>query len=192
MVRRRKKAQHIFSTLEWASCCAFRQKVPKLWTSVVHSILQQIAQNKNWAHPKATSNLTRIYKVETQHASLLYLSAKPQSGDILGYSIPDVLSKLAERSERTQSTLRGHAAVVVTRFRALIMITSVDRHRRAASICLIFSTPQIAATAFVFNETQNDYRCDRPFMAKNNLLPLLMIQSRQNTHWPQKLKLRPY
>ena len=26
---------------------AFRQKFPKLWTSVAHSFLQQIAQNKN-------------------------------------------------------------------------------------------------------------------------------------------------
>ena len=62
---------------------AFRQKFPKLWTSVAHSFLQQIAQNKNWAHPKATT-LPRICKVEMQQASLLYYSAKPQSGGILG------------------------------------------------------------------------------------------------------------
>ena len=34
---------------------AFRQKFPKLRTSVAHSFLQQIAQKKNWAHPKATT-----------------------------------------------------------------------------------------------------------------------------------------
>ena len=43
------------------------------------------------------------------------------------HSIPDVLLKLAERTERIHSTLRGHVAVVVPMFRALIMITSVDR-----------------------------------------------------------------
>ena len=66
--------------------CAFRQKFPKLWTSVAHSFLQQIAQNKNWAHPKATT-LPRICKVEMQQASLLYYSAKPQSGGILGCAL---------------------------------------------------------------------------------------------------------
>ena len=65
---------------------AFRQKFPKLWTSVAHSFLQQIAQNKNWAHPKATT-LPRICKVEMQQASLLYCSAKPQSGGILGCAL---------------------------------------------------------------------------------------------------------
>ena len=65
---------------------AFRQKFPKLWTSVTHSFLQQIAQNKNWAHPKATT-LPRICKVEMQQASLLYYSAKPQSGGILGCAL---------------------------------------------------------------------------------------------------------
>ena len=49
-------------------------------------------------------------------------------------SIPDVLSKLAEREKRTHSTLRGQAAVVVPMFRALIMImiASVHRHGRVA------------------------------------------------------------
>ena len=54
---------------------AFRQKFPKLWTSVAHSFLQQIAQNKNWADPKANT-LPRICKVEMQQASLLCYSAK--------------------------------------------------------------------------------------------------------------------
>ena len=46
------------------------------------------------------------------------------------HSISDVLLKLAERTERTHSwisTLRDHVAVVVPMFRALIVITSVDR-----------------------------------------------------------------
>ena len=64
------------------------------------------AQNKKWAHPKVTT-LPRICKVEMQHASLLYYSAQPQSGGIWGcpyvivrqnHSIPDVLSKLSERT----------------------------------------------------------------------------------------------
>ena len=62
---------------------AFRQKFPKLWTNVAHSFLQQIAQNKNWAHPKANT-LPRIYKVEMEPVSLLFYLAKPQSGGILG------------------------------------------------------------------------------------------------------------
>ena len=43
------------------------------------------------------------------------------------HSISDVLLKLAERTERTPRTLRGHVAVVVPMFSALIVITSVDR-----------------------------------------------------------------
>ena len=62
---------------------AIRQKFSKLWTSVAHSFLQQIAQNKNRAHPKANT-LPRICKVEMQQASLLYYSAKLQSGGIWG------------------------------------------------------------------------------------------------------------
>ena len=59
------------------------KKFPKLWTNVAHSFLQQIAQNKNWAHPKANT-LPRIYKVEMEPASLLFYLAKPQSGGIWG------------------------------------------------------------------------------------------------------------
>ena len=72
-----------------------------------------------------------------------------------------VLLKLAERTERTHSTLRGHVPVVVPMFRALIAITSVDHlgsvalrseihAARHSSICLIFSTSQNVATAFIF------------------------------------------
>ena len=43
------------------------------------------------------------------------------------HSISEALLKLAERTEHTHSTLRGHVAVVVPMFRALIVITSVDR-----------------------------------------------------------------
>ena len=57
-----------------SSYSAFRQKLPKLWTVVAHSFLQQHAQNESWAHPKATT-LPRIYKVETEHAPLLFYSA---------------------------------------------------------------------------------------------------------------------
>ena len=66
-----------------------------------------------------------------EHTSLLFYLAKPQSGGHFGLwpislyvrtLIPDVLSKLAKGTERTHSTLRGHAFVVVPMFRALIMI----------------------------------------------------------------------
>ena len=76
------------------------------------------------------------------------------------HSILDVLSKLAERTERTRSTLRGHAAVEVPMFRALIMIASVDClgsvALRSEILCtpffhlFDFSTSQNVATAFVF------------------------------------------
>ena len=46
--------------------------------------------------------------------------------------------KLAEHTERTHSTLRGHVAVVVPMFRALIVITSVDR---LGSVALTLSQP---------------------------------------------------
>ena len=69
------------------------------------------------------------------------------------HSIPEVLSKLAERTR----TERTHAAVVVPMFSALIMFASVDRHGRVAirseilsmPFVLIFSTSQNVATAFV-------------------------------------------
>ena len=57
------------------------------------------------------------------------------------HSIPDVLSKLAERTERTHSSLRGHDAVVVPMFRAQIMIASVDRHGKLALRSEILSIP---------------------------------------------------
>ena len=58
------------------------------------------------------------------------------------HSITDVLWKFAERTERIHSTQRGHVAVVVPMFRALIMITSVDRlgsvALRSEILCLPF------------------------------------------------------
>ena len=103
-----------------------------------------------------------------QQASLLYYSAKPQSGGILGcalrhcqqnHSIPDVLSKLAERtgaySLYAWSGYRRSADVP----RADHDIALVDRHGRVALrseiLCMPFfhlfdfSTSQNAA-AFIF------------------------------------------
>ena len=79
-----------------------------------------------------------------QQASLLYYSAKPQSGGILGVpwcaqrhctSEPfdsRRLSKLAERRSVLTVPCVVKAAVVVPMFRALIMIASVHRHGRVA------------------------------------------------------------
>ena len=75
-------------------------------------------------------------------------------------------------------------------FHALIMIASVDRHGRVALRSVIlgmpffhlfdFLTSQNAAAAFVF---KNRKTIDvTTFLAKNNSLPLLMIQSRQDSH----------
>ena len=107
------------------------------------------------------------------------------------HSIPDVLSKLAQHTKRTHSTMRGHAAVVVPMFRALIMIASVDRHASAALrnkiLCMpffyLFDFFDISKCSHRFRlQAQKDHWCDRPFLAKNNSLPLLMIQSLQDTH----------
>ena len=55
-------------------------------------ILQQIAQNKNRAHPKDTT-LPRIYEVEMQHASFLFHLAKPQSGGHLWCALRHCMSE---------------------------------------------------------------------------------------------------
>ena len=161
---------------------AIRQKFPTLWTSVAHSFLQQIAQNKSWAHPKAIT-LPRIYKVEMEHASLLFHLAKPQSGGVLGcatslyvrtirfptfcWSLPSVRSVLSAWSCCCRSDI----------------LCSPFYH--------LFDFFDISKCSHRFHfQAQNDHWCVRPFLAKNNSLPLLMIQSRQDTH-TQKLKLRP-
>ena len=129
---------------------AFRQKFPKLWTSVAHSFLHQIAQNKSWAHPKATT-LPRIYKVEMECASLLFYLAKPQSGGILGCDLRHCTSEPFD-SRRFVEACRAYGAysqyTVWSRccrcadVRALIMITSVDRlgsvALRSETLCLLF------------------------------------------------------
>ena len=207
-------SEHVFpgspSTNQNWLYSAFWQKFPKLWTSVAHSFLHQIAQNKNWAHPKATT-LPRICKVEMEQASLLYYSAKPQSGGISGCALRRCTSEpfdsrrfveASERTERTHSTLRGHAAIVVPMFRVLIMIALVDRHGRVALRSEILGMPFFHLFDF-FNilkcshrfrlQAQNDHWCDRPSLAKNSSLPLLMIQRRQDTHpknWNYALKLK--
>ena len=73
-----------------------------------------------------------------EHASLLFYLAKPQSGSVWDCDLRHCTSEpfdfrrfveVAERRERTHSSLRmrGHVAVVVPMFRALIVIRSVDR-----------------------------------------------------------------
>ena len=151
---------------------AFRQKFPKLWTSVAHSFLQQIAQNKNWAHPKATT-LPRICKVEMQQASLLYYSAKPQSGGILGCALVCPTS-LYVRTIRFPTFCRSLPSVGAysqypawSGCRRSADVPRADHDRVGSSpwqdgfkervycaclpsICLIFSTCKYAATAFNF------------------------------------------
>ena len=151
-------------------------------------ILQQIAQNKNWAHPK-TNTLPRICKAEMQQASLLYYSAKPQSGGILGCALRHCTSEPFDSRRFVEacraygayhSTLRGRSAM----FRALIMIASVDRHGRVALrseiLCMpffhLFDFFDISKCSHRFRlQAQKDHWCDRPFLAKNNSLPLLLI-----------------
>ena len=151
---------------------AFRQKFPILWTSVAHSFLQQIAQNKNWAHPKATT-LPRICKVEMQQASLLCYSAKPQSGGILGCALVCPTS-LYVRTIRFPTFCRSLPSVGAysqypawSGCRRSADVPRADHDRVGSSpwqggfkervyyaclpsICLIFSTCKYAATAFNF------------------------------------------
>ena len=151
---------------------AFRQKFPKLWTSVAHSFLQQIAQNKNWAHPKATT-LPQICTVEMQQASLLYYSAKPQSGGIWGCALVCPTS-LYVRTIRFPTFCRSLSSVGAysqypawSGCRRSVDVPRADHDRVGSSplqggfkervhcaclpsICLIFSTCKYAATAFNF------------------------------------------
>ena len=151
---------------------AFRQKFPKLWTSVAHSFLQQIAQNKNWAHLKATT-LPRICKVEMQQASLLFYSAIPQSGGILGCALVCPTS-LYVRTIRFPTFCRSLPSVGAysqyhawSGCRRSADVPRADHDRVGSSpwqggfkervycaclpsICLIFSTCKYAATAFNF------------------------------------------
>ena len=153
---------------------AFRQKFPKLWTSVAHSFLEQIAQNKNWAYPKATT-LPRICKVEMQQASLLYYSAKPQSGGILGCALVCPTS-LYVRTIRFPTFCRSLLSVGAysqypawSGCRRSADVPRADHDRVGSSpwkggfkervycaclpsICLIFSTCKYAATAFNFKD----------------------------------------
>ena len=85
---------------------AFRQKFPKLWTSIAHSFLQQLAQNKNWAHPKLLP-YPEFAKWKCSKLRCSIIQQNPNLGAFWGvfyvivrqnYSIPDVLSKLAERT----------------------------------------------------------------------------------------------
>ena len=113
------------------------------------------------------------------------------------HSIPDVLSKLVKRTDRTQSTLQGHAAIIVPMFRVLILIVLVDRHGRAGLrseiLCmpffhlLIYSTFQSAATAFVFKYQKTigvtDLFGQKQFVTAFN-------DPKPTGYTPQKLKLR--
>ena len=165
----------IYPSSKWSSqwpYSAFRQKFPKLWTSVAHSFLRQIAQNKNWAHPKATT-LPRICKVEMQQASLPYYSAKPQSGGILGCALVCPTS-LYVRTIRFPTFCRSLPSVGAysqypawSGCRRSADVPRADHDRVGSSpwqggfkervycaclpsICLIFSTCKYAATAFNF------------------------------------------
>ena len=156
------RSYHVSFSLSFPSCTeysAFRQKFPKLWTSVAHSFLQQITQNKNWAHPKVTT-LPRICKVEMQQASLLYYSAKPQSGGILGCALV-CRTSLYVRTIRFPTFCRSFPSVgAYSQYPAwsgCLRSADVPRadHERVycaclPSICLIFSTCKYAATAFNF------------------------------------------
>ena len=181
---------------------AFRQKFPKLWTSVAHSFLQQIAENKSWAHPKATT-LPRIYKVEMEHASLLFYLAKPQCGGVLGCDLRHCTSEPFDfwrfvEACRAYSQYSAWSRCCRSADRCPA-ITSVDRlgsvALRSGILCLpffhLFDFFDISKCSHRFHsQAQKDHWCVRPFLAKNNSLPLFMIQSRQDTH-TQKLKLRP-
>ena len=166
--KHRKKGCHLIPLVY----SAFRQKFPKLWTSVAHSFLQQIAQNKNWAHPNATT-LPRICKVEMQQAPLLYYSAKPQSGGILGCALvcPTSLYVRTIRFPTFCGSLPSVGAYseypAWSGCRRSADVPRADHDRVGSSpwqggfkervycaslpsICLIFSTCKYAATAFNF------------------------------------------
>ena len=152
-------------TVQLTNYSAFRQTFPKLWTSVAHSFLQQIAQNKNWAHPKATTS-PRICKVEMQRASLLYYSAKPQSGRIWGCALRHCTSEPFD-SRRFVEACRAYSLYPAwSRCRRSGDVPRTDHDRVGWSPWQMalrseilgipffhlfdFSTSQNAATAFAF------------------------------------------
>ena len=172
-----------------ACTCMWLSSLKKVWNSLfstVHSgknfqnfgealhthFCRKIAQNKNWAHPKATT-LPRICKVEMQQASLLYYSAKPQSGGILGCALVCPTS-LYVRTIRFPTFCRSLPSVGAysqypawSGCRRSADVPRADHDRVGSSpwqggfkegvycaflpsICLIFSTSKYAATAFNF------------------------------------------
>ena len=136
-------------------------------------ILQQIAQNKNRAHPKDTT-LPRIYEVERQHTSFLFYLAKPQSGGHLWCALRHCMSEPFD-SRRFVEACPAYGAYTVypalPRCRCSADVLRADHDRRLiamaawlsgtrysacpSSTCLIFSTSQNAATAFVFKHNKN-------------------------------------
>ena len=157
-------------------------KFPKPWTSLAHSFLQQIAQNKNWAHRKATT-LPRICEVEMQQASLLYYSAKPQSGGILGCALVCPTSLYVRtipfptfcRSLPSVGAYSQYPAWSGCRRSADVPRADHDRVGSSPwqgmrvycaclpSICLIFSTCKYAATAFNFKHKKTINVTDLPW-----------------------------
>ena len=149
-----------------------------------------------------------------QQASLLYYSAKPQSGGILGCALRHCtseptfsLSKIRfppfSRSLASVKTYSQYPAWSHCRRSADIPRADHDRVgwspwqggfnlrsdilRMPFFHLLGFSTSQNAATAFVF---QHKKTIEVTFLGQNNSLPLLLIQSRQNMQ-PPKLEIRP-
>ena len=187
-----------------------RQKFPKLWTSVAHSFLQQIAQNKNRAHPKDTT-LPRIYEVEMQHASLLFYLAKPQSGGILGCAQRHCTSEPFD-SRRLLRSLPSVRSVTQfpawSRCRCSTDVPRADhdhvgwsplehgfkeRDTLHALLPCVWFFRHLKMQPPLSSSSTKEHWCDRPSLVKNNLLPILVIQSRQDTHpknWTYALKLK--
>ena len=155
------------------------------------------------------STLPRIYKVEMQHVSLLYYSAKPQSRAF--WVVPYVIVRqnhsilaFCQSLLSVRSVLTVPCIVTLLSYcrcserwswsRQLLTVAArlwgVRYSACHSSICLIFFDISKCSHRFRL-QAQKDHWCERPFLAKNNLLALLMIQSRQDTHqqnWNYALK----
>ena len=140
-----------------------------------------------------------------QQASLLYYSAKPQSGGILGYvrtirfptfcrSLPSVGAYSQyfawSRCRRSADIPRAdHDRVSWSPWQAALRSEILDM-----PFFHLFDFFGISKCSHRFRlQAQKDHWCDRPFLAKNNSLPHLLIQSRWDTHpknWNYALKLK--
>ena len=162
---------------------------------------------QNWAHPKATT-LPRICKSRNAASFVaLFFSKTPIWGHFGVYP-----TSLYVRTIRFPTFCRSMSSVgVYSQYPAWLRCRrSADvpraehdrvgwspwqggvkeRDTRNAIFPFVWFFRHLKLQPSLSSSSTKDHWCDRPFLAKNNSLPLLMMQIRQDTH-PAIVKLRP-